>query len=291
MGQIRRVAVLGCGVMGAGIAQVAAQAGFQVDAWDITQQALDRGRGEIRAFLEKATAKGKITASRRDTILGAITWSTTLDCVARADLVIEVVVENLQVKKELFTRLDGLAPGHAILASNTSVLPITELAAATKHPERVLGMHFFNPPPLMKLLEIVVGQLTSKGTLAAVKAFGEEIGKTTVTAKDAPGFIVNYLFIPYLNSALDLYDRGVASREDLDRAVEAGLGHPMGPLRLADLVGLDTHLLASEAIHRELGDARFVPPTILRRMVRAGLLGRKTGRGFYEYEATGGAGR
>lgn len=283
MAEIRRVAVLGCGIMGSGIAEVTAQAGFSVTAWDVSREALDKGRKEIEAFLDKGILKEKMTLEKKESILGAITWTTDISSLSEADLVIEAVVENLEVKKDLFSRVDRVVGKEVVLATNTSVLPVTEIASATKRPEKVLGMHFFNPAPLMKLVEVVLGELTSQEAVVAVEVFARTLGKSTVRAKDAPGFIVNYLFIPYINSALAFYDKGLASREDLDKAIRMGLGYPMGPLTLCDLIGLDTHLHATEAIYRENGDPRFVPPTILRRMVRAGLLGRKAKRGFYDY--------
>lgn len=289
MMEIRKVGVLGCGIMGSGIAQVMAQKGIPVTSWDVSDEALARGRAAIGTFLDKGVARGKVTPEGKASTLAAIRWTRDLGDLSGADLLIEAVVEDLGVKKDLFARMDAVARKGAILATNTSVLPVTEIAAATKRPEDVLGMHFFNPAQLMKLVELVSGELTAPETVAAADAFARSVGKETVRVKDAPGFIVNHLFIPYINSALSFYDRGMATREDLDKAIHLGLGYPMGPLELCDLIGLDTHLHATDAIHEENGDPRFVPPTILRRMVRAGRLGKKSGQGFYDYRGKGGA--
>jgi len=291
MMEIRQVGVLGCGIMGSGIAQVVAQKGIPVVAWDVSDEALTRGRNAIGTFLDKEIARGKGTPEGKASTLAAIRWTRDLADLSGADLLIEAVIEDLGVKKDLFARMDAVARKGAILATNTSVLPVTEIAAATKRPEDVLGMHFFNPAQRMKLVELVSGELTAPETVAAAEAFARGMAKETVRVKDAPGFIVNYLFIPYINSALSFYDKGLATREDLDKAIRLGLGYPMGPLELCDLIGLDTHLHATEAIHGENGDPRFVPPTILRRMVRAGRLGKKSGQGFYDYRGKDGAGR
>ena len=281
---IERMAVVGAGQMGSGIAQVAAQAGLSVTLADASAELARGAHGKLAATLGKLVEKGKITAAEREQVLSRIRPAASLDDCAGADLAIEAIVENEGVKKELFRRLDALLPAHAILASHTSSLSITGLAAATRRPERFIGMHFMNPPPVMQLIEIIRGLQTSGETYAAVMALAKRFGKTTVTSKDSPGFIVNRILIPLLNEACFALQEGLASPEDIDTAVKLGLNHPMGPLTLADFVGLDTCLYIAEVLHRELGEDKYRPAPLLRQYVAAGWYGRKSGRGFYQYQ-------
>ncbi|HVI93136.1 MAG TPA: 3-hydroxyacyl-CoA dehydrogenase NAD-binding domain-containing protein, partial [Anaeromyxobacter sp.] len=261
---IERMAVVGAGQMGSGIAQVAAQAGLSVTLADASAELARGAHGKLAATLGKLVEKGKITAAEREQVLSRIRPAASLDDCAGADLAIEAIVENEGVKKELFRRLDALLPAHAILASNTSSISITGLAAATRRPERFIGMHFMNPPPVMQLIEIIRGLQTSDETYAAVMALAKRFGKTTVTSKDSPGFIVNRILIPLLNEACFALQEGLASPEDIDTAVKLGLNHPMGPLTLADFVGLDTCLYIAEVLHRELGEDKYRPAPLLR---------------------------
>ena len=280
---IERIAVVGAGQMGSGIAQVAAQAGIEVVLADATAELARDGAGRVGAALAKLVEKGKMSPGDRSAVLGRIRPAETLDGCARAQLLIEAVVEDEGAKRDLFRRVDGLLAPEAILASNTSSISITRLAAATRRPERFVGMHFMNPPPVMQLVEIVRGLATSDATYRAVTELARRFGKTAVTSKDRPGFIVNRILIPLLNEACFGLEEGLASAEDLDAAVKLGLNHPMGPLALADFIGLDTCLSIAEVLHRELGDDKYRPAPILRQYVAAGWLGRKTGRGFYSY--------
>jgi 3-hydroxybutyryl-CoA dehydrogenase len=280
---IETMAVVGAGQMGSGIAQVAAQAGLKVILADSTPELARRGLDKLGASLAKLVEKGKLPAPEREAILGRIRAAGSLDECAPADLAIEAIVENQGVKVELLRRLDAmLAPG-ALLASNTSSISITALAAATRRPERFMGMHFMNPPPVMQLIELVRGLQTSDETYQAVAALAKRFGKTVVTSKDSPGFIVNRILIPLLNEACFALQEGLASPEDIDTGVRLGLNHPMGPLTLADFIGLDTCLFIAEVLHRELGEDKYRPAPLLRSYVAAGWLGRKSGRGFYTY--------
>ena len=281
---IERIAVVGAGQMGSGIAQVAAQAGLSVSLADASPELARGAHDRLTATLGKLVEKGKIASTDRDAVLGRIRPAASLDDCAGADLAVEAIVENEGVKKELFRKLDALLPAHAIIASNTSSISITALAAATRRPERFIGMHFMNPPPVMQLIEIVRGLQTSDDTYAAVMALAKRFGKTTVTSKDSPGFIVNRILIPLLNEACFALQEGLASPEDIDTAVKLGLNHPMGPLTLADFIGLDTCLYIAEVLHRELGDDKYRPAPLLRQYVAAGWFGRKSGRGFYRYQ-------
>jgi len=280
---MKKVGVVGCGQMGGGIAQVCAQSGYDVVVSEINEELLNKGLGAITRFLEKSVEREKITAQEKDATLGRIRGTTDTGDFRDCDLVVEAVVENLELKKKIFADLDRKAPPHAILATNSSCLSIIDMAVATKRPEKVLGLHFFNPVPLMKLLEIVRTIATSEETLEAGKEFGKSLGKNIVLAKDAPGFIVNRLMVPQLLQAIQMLQDGGASREDIDTGLNLGLNHPMGPLTLADLVGLDTLMFIAEGMYVELKDPRFVTPVLLRKMVTAGWLGRKTGKGFYDY--------
>jgi 3-hydroxybutyryl-CoA dehydrogenase len=282
--EMRKVCVLGAGVMGAGIAQVVAEAGFEVALRDLEDRFLDKGLAAIRKNLERAVSKGKMDADESKTVMGRIRSTTDLmHAAGDAHLVIEAVIEVMSLKKEVFRELDGICPPETVFASNTSGLSITEMAAATHRPEKFMGMHFFNPVPVMKLVELTRGFLTSDETVALSKAFVEIIGKTPIEVREAPGFAVNRILCPMINEAIFAYAEGVASADDLDRAMVLGANHPIGPLALADMVGLDTLLLVLEGLHQELGEDKYRPAPLLRKMVRAGYLGRKSGKGFYVY--------
>jgi 3-hydroxybutyryl-CoA dehydrogenase len=281
---IERMAVVGAGQMGSGIAQVGAQAGLEVVVADATAELARRGVERLSKALSKLVEKGKLAADEREKVLGRIRAVSSLDDCAGADLAIEAVVENEAAKKDIFKKLDGLLRPEALLASNTSSISITALAASTKRPDRFVGMHFMNPPPVMQLIEIIRGLQTSDATYQAVIALAKRFGKTTVTSKDSPGFIVNRILIPLLNEACFALQEGLASPEDIDTGVKLGLNHPMGPLTLADFIGLDTCLYIAEVLHRELGDDKYRPAPLLRSYVAAGWVGRKAGRGFYRYE-------
>jgi 3-hydroxybutyryl-CoA dehydrogenase len=281
---IDRMAVIGAGQMGSGIAQVAAQAGVEVVVADAAPDLARRSVEKLGATLGKLVEKGKLSAAEREKVLGRIRPVASLDECAGADLAIEAVVENQGVKTEIFRKLDAVLRPEAILASNTSSISITALAAATRRPDRFVGMHFMNPPPVMQLIEIIRGLQTSEATYRTVMELAKRFGKTTVTSKDSPGFIVNRILIPLLNEACFALQEGLASPEDIDTAVKLGLNHPMGPLTLADFVGLDTCLYIAEVLHRELGDDKYRPAPLLRTYVAAGWYGRKSGRGFYVYD-------
>ena len=282
--EIKKICVVGAGVMGSGIAQVCAQAGFPVNMYDIKQEFIDKGLNNIKGNLKRSVEKGKISQDEADKILGRI--ATTIDLKQAAkdvDFVIEAAPENMEIKKQVFKDLDEFTPKNAILASNTSSLSITEIASATKRPEKVVGMHFFNPAPVMKLVEVVKGHLTSQETVETVKELAKKLGKTPVECKDSPGFIANRICVPMINEAITALQEGIASKEDIDLAVKLGYNHPMGPLELADLIGLDIILAIMETYYKEFNDPKYRPATLLKQMVRAGLLGRKTGKGFYQY--------
>jgi 3-hydroxybutyryl-CoA dehydrogenase len=280
---IERMAVIGAGQMGSGIAQVAAQAGVAVVLGDASAELAKRSVEKLAGTLAKLVEKGKLPAAEREQVLGRIQPARSVEDCAGADLAIEAIVENEGAKKDILKRLDALLRPEAILASNTSSISITALAAATGRPDRFIGMHFMNPPPVMQLVEIIRGLQTSDATYAAVIALAKRFGKTTVTAKDSPGFIVNRILIPLLNEACFALQEGLASPEDIDAGVKLGLNHPMGPLTLADFIGLDTCLYIAEVLHRELGDPKHRPAPLLRTYVAAGWFGRKSGRGFYRY--------
>lgn len=288
MVEVRRVAVVGFGTMGSGIAQVFAQAGFSVVAVDVSEEVLRRGLENIWSGpfgLKKAVERGRLTEEQAQEAFSRIKTTTSLpEAVKDADLVIEAVFEDLEVKRKVFTEVDSHAPPHAILASNTSTLSITALAAVTRRPERVVGMHFFNPPPVMKLVEVVRGFLTSDETVETVKSLAEKLGKVPVVSRDAPGFIANRVGVASILEAIRLYEQGVASARDIDTAMKLGYNWPMGPLELADFIGLDVLLGIAEILYKEIGSSAYHPPPLLRRLVAAGYLGRKTGRGFYTYK-------
>jgi len=280
---VRKVGVVGCGIMGSGIVEVCAKAGMDVLFVEVDEERAERGRQSIERSLAKAVERGKLDEPARDEALGRINSSTKLDDLADSDLIVEAVTEDLESKLDVFRRLDELTRPEVLLATNTSSMPIVDLAAVTKRPDKVLGMHFFNPPPVMKLLELVRCLTTSDESVALARAVAERLGKTPILAKDRAGFIVNMLLVPYLNSAIRMLDEGFATKEDIDTGVTLGLGHPMGPLTLADLIGLDTMLHVSNVLYDEFKDPIYSPPTLLKRMVSAGFLGRKSGKGFYEY--------
>ncbi|WP_030057518.1 MULTISPECIES: 3-hydroxyacyl-CoA dehydrogenase family protein [Streptomyces] len=281
----KQIAVIGAGLMGAGIAQVSAQAGHPVVLRDVTEEALQRGLSGIRASYEKFVAKGKLSAEDAEAALGRITTTTDLGAVAEADIVVEAVFEQLDVKEAVFRELDKLAKDGAVLASNTSAIPITRIAATTQRPESVVGVHFFSPVPMMKLVELVRGYKTSDETLATARAFAEGIGKEVVVVnRDVAGFVTTRLITALVIEAAKLYESGVATAEDIDTACRLGFGHAMGPLQTADLTGVDILLHAARNIYTETQDEKFAAPEIMARMVTAGDLGRKSGRGFYPYE-------
>jgi len=281
--EVRRVGVVGCGLMGSGIVEVCARAGLQVTFVEADAERVAHGHALIARSLARAEERGKLDAETRDRVLAAVASSTNLEALAETDLVVEAVVEVAEEKRRVFAGLDRVTRPDVVLASNTSSIPIVEIAGATKRPDRVLGMHFFNPPPVMALLELVRSIQTSDETLAFARAMGERLGKRVVVAKDRAGFIVNMLLIPYLNGAIRMFDEGFATAEDIDAAVSLGLNHPMGPLTLLDYVGLDTAMHVAEVLYDEFKDPAYAPPPLLKRMVAAGRLGRKSGRGFYEY--------
>ncbi len=277
------IGVVGAGQMGAGIAQVAAQAGLKVILADVDDQAVERGVAKIAGGLDRLVQKGTLTTSQRTELLGRVSGSSKLSAFAEVDFVIEAAPENEALKKKLFAELDGVVPERAILASNTSSISITRLAAHTSRPERFIGMHFMNPVPVMKLVELIPGLQTSEITLQQTRTLAERLGKVTVKSDDSPGFIVNRILMPMINEAIIALHEGLASPEDIDSAMKLGTNQPMGPLQLADFIGLDTCLAIMEVLHEGLGDDKYRPAPLLRRYVDAGWLGKKTGRGFYRY--------
>ena len=283
--EIRTVGVVGAGLMGSGIAEVCARSGLRTRVAESNEDALAAGRRRVERSLERGRQGGKLSDEDVEQITGRLSFSATLEEFADCDIVIEAIVERLADKVDLFSRLDRIVPEHAILASNTSSLPIMEIARATGRPDRVIGTHFFNPAPVMKLLEVVRTIATSDDTLARTRALGEQLGKRVIVAQDRGGFIVNLLLIPFLNNAVRLYESGFATREDIDEGMRLGCGHPMGPLQLLDYIGLDTTLFVCDALYEEYAIRDYAAPPLLKRMVAAGYLGRKSGRGFYEYEA------
>jgi 3-hydroxybutyryl-CoA dehydrogenase len=282
--EIKQVGVVGCGQMGGGIAQVSAQAGYQVIVSEVNEELLNKGLAKIDSVLARAVEKERITAQDKEAIISRIKGTTSMKDFGSCDLVIEAAMENLELKKKIFAELDSVCPKHAILATNTSCLSIIEIAMTTRRPDKVLGMHFFNPPPLMKLLEVGRTVVTSEETLEIIRNFGQSLGKTVITAPDSPGFIVNRLMVPQVFSAIRMLESGVATREDIDNGMMLGLNHPIGPLAVADLVGLDTFYYIGNAMYDEFKDPQFAPPILLEKMVAAGWLGRKTGKGFYDYK-------
>lgn len=280
---IKTVGVVGCGLMGSGIAQVAAEAGYEVTVREVSDALLEKGIGRIDAFLTKGVERGKVSPERRGEILGRIRGTTSFDSLADCDIVIEAAVESIAAKAEAYRALDAACPPRTIFASNTSSLSITEMAAATKHAARFVGLHFFNPVPLMKLVEVVRSPLTSPEVFEEACAFAASLGKTPIRSADKTGFIVNRLLVPYLLDAIRAVEEGVGSVEDIDRGMQLGCGHPMGPLTLLDFVGLDTTCSIANIMFDDFRERRFAPPPLLKRMVQAGLHGRKSGKGFYDY--------
>ncbi len=278
-----RAAVIGAGTMGSGIAQVCAQAGIAVSVCDTSDASLERGRKAVESSLERLVSKGKLSAADRDAVLARIAWGASLEgAAADADVVIEAVPERMELKVDTFRRVDAAAPAGALLGSNTSSLSITEIGQSLKNPGRLVGMHFFNPVPVMELLEIVRGVRTDDAAVARAESLSKRIGKTSIVVRDVPGFATSRLGVILGAEAIRMLESGVASAEDIDRAMELGYRHPMGPLRLTDLVGLDVRLAILEHLHKELGE-QFRPPALLRQMVRAGKLGKKSGEGFYKW--------
>ena len=282
---IKTVGVIGCGLMGSGITQVSAQSGFPTVVVEANDELLKRGLGRLKQTLDGLVERGKLDAKARDGAMARISGAVSLDDLKGCDLVIEAMTENQPLKNETFAKLDRICPPHAILVSNTSSCNVTAMAAATKRPAQVLGMHFFNPVPLMKLVEIVRTILSDDGAVSAATEWVKAVGKVPVQAKDSTAFIVNRLLVPYLLDAIRVYEGGLATLEDIDQAMKLGCGYPMGPFTLLDLVGLDTTMYVAEVMFDEFREARYAPPPLLKRMVMAGQLGRKTGKGFYSYSA------
>ena len=281
---IKNVGVIGCGLMGSGIVQVSAQAGFRTVVVEASPELLERGLGGLRRTLDGLIAKAKLDEAGKKQILDRITGATDFSAFKDCDLVIEAITENQPLKNETFAKLDAICPPHALLASNTSSCNVTAMAAATKRPAQVLGLHFFNPVPLMKLVEVVQTILTDDKAVAQVYEWVQAVGKVPVRAKDSTAFIVNRLLVPYLLDAIRVYEGGLATLEDIDTAMKLGCGYPMGPFTLLDLVGLDTTMYVAEVMFEEFREARYAPPPLLKRMVMAGQLGRKSGKGFYDYQ-------
>ncbi|HEX9122947.1 MAG TPA: 3-hydroxybutyryl-CoA dehydrogenase [Actinomycetota bacterium] len=281
---VRRVGVVGCGVMGSGIVEVCVRAGLDVRFLEATPELVERGRALIETSTLRAVERGKLSEGERDAALARVGATTNVEDLHDRELVIEAATEDYDTKRELFRRLDEVTPPDAILASNTSSIPIADLGAMTKRPDKVIGLHFFNPVPVMGLIEIVKSITTADETVEFGRAFGVILDKTTVLSRDRAGFIVNMLLIPYLNGAVRMLEEGFATREDIDTAIHLGLNHPMGPLSLIDLIGVDTTLFVANVLYEEFKEPFFAPPPLLKRMVTAGHLGRKSGRGFYEYE-------
>ena len=283
MPEIKKVGVCGLGLMGSGIAQVAATSGYEVVALEAIQTALDKGSAGIKKSLDKFVEKGTLKPEERDATLGRLKTTTNVGDLRGCDIVIEAIIENMPAKRDLFAKLDALLAPHAIICSNTSSLCVIEMAAATKRPDRVAGLHFFNPVPIMKLVEVVKTISTSQATIDTLYAFAKKLGKVPILAQDTPGFIVNRLLVPYLLYAIRVYEQGLASKEDIDQGMKLGCGYPMGPLTLLDYVGLDTTYYIAEIMFDEFKDPMFAAPPLLKRLVLAGHHGRKSGRGFYDY--------
>ena len=285
--EINKVGVAGCGLMGSGIAEVSAKAGFEVVVREIDQGALAAGRKRIEKSLDRAVSKGKLDQASRNESLARMTFTTSLDDFADCDLVVEAIIESLDVKKKLFGYLDGICGGDTIFASNTSSLTVTDMAAATSRPERFVGLHFFNPVPVMKLVEVVRTIVTSQETFDTVYDFAGRVGKTPIAAKDNSGFVVNLLLVPYMLDAIRQVERGVATIEDVDTAMTLGCGYPMGPFVLGDFVGIDTLYRVAEIMYEEYREDRYAPPPLLKRLMTMGRYGRKTGAGFYDWTPDG----
>jgi 3-hydroxybutyryl-CoA dehydrogenase len=283
MPEVRRVGVLGCGLMGSGIAEISAKAGLETWVREVNDQLSEKGKASITKSLDKAVEKGKLESGARDSALGQLKFTTSLEELRNCDIIIEAVTEDLNLKNEMFRTLDAVCPSHTIFASNTSSLTIADMAAATKRPDRVLGLHFFNPVPVMKLVEVVRTIATSEDAYQSAFAFARTIGKEPVEAKDTSGFIVNRLLVPYMLDAIRCLEQGLATIEDIDKSMQLGTGYPMGPFVLSDFVGIDTLYRISEIMFEEFRETRFAPPPLLKRMVTMGYFGRKTKKGFYDY--------
>ncbi len=280
---MKRMGVVGCGIMGSGIAHTCAQSGYQVVVSDTSANLVENGLESVRSKLKRRIDKGKMLQTEMDAILDRIKGTTDILSFADCDLVIEAVPEEIEIKKQVFAQLDHICPADTILSTNTSVLSVTDIAAATKRPEKVLGLHFANPVPATKVLEIVTTIATSDQTVERARAFGQSIGKKVIVVKDGPGFVSNRILIPFLLNAVRVFESGLASAEDIDLLHTEGLGHPMGPLALLDFIGVDTVFRAANAIYDELKDPQYNPPPLMRKMVTMGWYGRKTGKGFYDY--------
>jgi 3-hydroxybutyryl-CoA dehydrogenase len=280
---VKRIGVVGCGVMGSGIVEVCARAGMEVVYLEASAGLVRQGRSLIEASTLHARERGRLSREERDAALERIRGTTKLEDLSESELVLEAATEDYETKRELFRRLDDVISPDVVLGSNTSSIPIADLGAATKRPDKVMGVHFFNPVPVMGLIELVRSITTAEETVEFGRAFGVVLGKTTVESRDRAGFIVNMLLIPYLNSAVRMLEEGFATREDIDTAIHLGLNHPMGPLQLIDLIGVDTTMFVANVLYEEFKEPLYAPPPLLKRMVTAGHLGRKTGRGFYEY--------
>jgi 3-hydroxybutyryl-CoA dehydrogenase len=280
---IKRVGVVGCGLMGSGIAEIAAKSGFDVRVREVNEEFLEAGKARLRKSLDRAVDKGKLDAADRDATWERLSFVTAVEDLADRDIVIEAIVESLDAKNELFGALDDLCGDHTIFASNTSSLTVTDMAAATKRPDRVVGLHFFNPVPVMKLVEVVRTIATSEETFETAFAFSKDLGKVPIAAKDNSGFVVNLLLVPYMLDAIRQLERGVASIEDMDKAMTLGCGYPMGPFVLCDFVGIDTLYKISEIMFDEYREERYAPPPLLKRIVAMGRYGRKSGQGFYDW--------
>lgn len=287
MTEIKKVGVLGAGLMGSGIAEVVAKAGYTVAVREVNDDLVAKGRKKIEGSLGKAVEKGKLDAAARDAIVGRLSYTTSLESLADCDLIVEAIVENLELKRQTFGALDAVCPPHTIYCSNTSSLTVTEMAAATKRADRFAGLHFFNPVPVMKLVEVVRALATSEETFQKVFAFASSLGKEPIAARDNSGFVVNRLLVPYLLDAIRAYEEGVGSFDDIDKGMRLGCAYPMGPFELLDYVGLDTTMFIAEIMFAEYREKRFATPPLLKRMVLAGRLGKKSGRGFYEYDEKG----
>lgn len=281
---IKKPFVVGAGIMGAGVGQLCAQKGYEVTIVDISEEIVEKAKGKVSAGLSRRVEKGKITQEEMESVLSRMNWSTDLDLAKESDFVVEAVSENLGVKKEIFKKLDSICLPETILATNTTALSVSEVASATSRADKVIGMHFFNPAVIMKLVEIIRGEKTSEETIATAKKFAENLGKTPITtSKEAPAGIVSRILGGLLNEAAVVYSEGIASPEDIDEAMKLGAGHPLGPLALIDMIGLDIHLAKMETLYEKFKDERYKPPEVIRKMVAEGKLGKKSGEGFYKY--------